>query len=231
MRRVAVTLAPLSLAAGLASVLPAASAELTVIVNRSDAGTEVYLSAPAPDLFTLTATSPDVVPGGGGAVDIAAFSQGTWEIGDALFANSRLEIGGAAAPLEAMSFMLHAASEAMPMDTPLDALMAIELCNVAEPGQTQDWDALVGYVGYFTPRVAAGDTITLDLPLQTEVTARVIDAATDGTLREWRTTLGPKEALLLSPPETRQSGLWPLGGLAVFAAVVCAALIGRLRRA
>ncbi|MEO0939703.1 MAG: hypothetical protein AAFY38_16230 [Pseudomonadota bacterium] len=204
------------------AALPATARELTVLVQRGAGSTQLFLSAPADDLFALTATPVDLVPGGGGQVDTTTFTEGTWAIGDALLARTDAQIGAAPASFEAMSFMLHGTAEEMPLNTPLDALIAIELCSVAEPGQTQDWADLIAYAGYFSTAGSEGAAITLNLPADRPTPVRVIDAGAAGQV-SWTTTLQPGAPLRIEPPASQRAAFWPFGVLAMLGA---AGLVG-----
>lgn len=215
----------IALALSTAAALPAAAGELTVLVQRGEGSTQLFLSAPAEDLFALTATPVDVVPGGGGQVDTTTFTEGTWEIGDALLAETDAQIGDASAGFEAMSFMLHSTAEEMPLETPLDALIAIELCNVAQAGETQDWADLIAYAGYFSSAGSERAAITLNLPADQPIPVRVVDAGEAGQV-SWTTTLQPGAALRIEPPASQRAAFWPYGLLAM---VVAAGFVGSWR--
>lgn len=152
---------------------------LTIIVDRSTDNSELYVAGPADTLLALFDVDPSVVPTRDGVVDYDAFSLGTWGIGDALLKHTRVTFNKEQAGFEAMSFMLHPAEDALPMQTPLDANIAIGICSALSSTERYRLNDMTGYVGYFSPQSSAASAIEVVLPAvsQSSLNVTIIDYA------------------------------------------------------
>ena len=134
--------------------------DVTILSYRLDGASELYLSARADTLFALFETSPALPGQHGGLIDFGKLSQGTFDEGDALIAKTSIKIGPNPAGFEAMSLMFHPLADRLSLETPLDAMISIGVCNGPPAGTFVALQDLQSYVGYFT------DVGELDQPLQ-----------------------------------------------------------------
>lgn len=140
---------------------PAASDyDVAILSYRLDGASELYFSARADVLFALFDTSPMLPGQQGNLIDFGELSQGTFDAGDVLIEKTQIEIGLGPAGFEAMSLMFHPLEDKLPIETPLDAMISIGVCNGPPVGTLVALQDLKSYVGFFT------DIGELDEPLQ-----------------------------------------------------------------
>lgn len=121
---------------------------LVVIVDRTDRAVELFIGLPARSLTDVFALPPRHLAGPDGAVDFLALRDGTWSIGDALFASLDARFGAAPVRFEATSLMVHPVHRRVPFDDPLDGLIALGVCGVTPPSTPPRLDALYAYSGH-----------------------------------------------------------------------------------
>ena len=145
-------------------VVAARADSLTIILDRSTNSSELYVAGPAETLLALFDVDRAVIPMQDGVVDYSAFALGTWGIGDALLQNTRVTFDNAPSGFEAMSFMLHPSEDALPLQTPFDANMAIGICSALSSPERYALEEMTGYVGYFSDQTSSASTIEVVLP-------------------------------------------------------------------
>lgn len=231
----AVTLAGQSRAAG--DGVP----DMSLLIQRLDDGTELYVSADAPALFDLFATDPKTVPMRGDFIHFDAFFDGTWGIGDALLSQAAVTIDGSDAGFQAMSFMLHPKTEALPLRTRMDGMIAIGVCNTVPRGARLRLSEMQAYVGYYADRGSDASPIKIRLPRtdHAALSLQIYDIAPSGDVRAYTVSIAPDEAIILdlSPPSfviatLRSVGIGFLGLIGAIALGFAALprIIPRLRR-
>lgn len=139
--------------------------QMTLVIDRSDTYVEVFLSLKAQALDAVFTLPPSALADDTGAVIFDSIREdGSFDIGDEMFARVSARIGAESAEFEAMSLMLHPLEAPLRLDTPLDGLIAIEVCTVpAEelPGTLHDLQAYAGFIAYTDNTHGA---LRLDLP-------------------------------------------------------------------
>ena len=142
----------------------AAAADLEILVDRNPDSLELFFSTRADNFVPVFDLSPALLANGSGTVDFAPLRNGTWEIGDALLSGVPAALDGAPVPFEAMSLMVHPLDSPLPMETPFDALLALNVCSVEDPATPLTLAELQGYVGYIAYVETADGVLTLQLP-------------------------------------------------------------------
>ncbi|MEL6467636.1 MAG: hypothetical protein AAFQ58_21945 [Pseudomonadota bacterium] len=216
-------------------MLSAASADdLSIIINRGDTFTEVYMSSSAEVLFATFDVDPSIVPMRDNLVDYTDFASGTWAIGDTLLTGAKLRIDQQVVQPEAMSFMLHPSAETLSFETPLDGLISIGVCNAFTSDQSYQLSDLTGYVGYYIDHGSMDSTFDLALtqPLTRDLNLTVFDY---GAATHTRTTLrfssGATLSVALDPPQqtTRLRSIVPYALALLIAAKLLHGLFARTR--
>ncbi|MEM6941010.1 MAG: hypothetical protein AAF943_08455 [Pseudomonadota bacterium] len=199
-----------ALAVSAASVLPAFSSDLTIVVGRDESSTEVYFSARGDVLFDVFDQSPALLTGDDEYIEFGGLSRGTFDAGDALLAKGDISIGGQSGVFEAMSMMVHPIQDKLPMQTPMDALIAIGVCNGPPAGTLIHVSGLQGYVGYFADRSAQDEGIRITFPANsadlTEVT--VHDFSLGRKSLSYSVDVKADGSITLAPPEGTHPSLW-----------------------
>ncbi|MEL7164662.1 MAG: hypothetical protein AAGL96_04240 [Pseudomonadota bacterium] len=218
-----------ALAALIALLLLAQTAvarDMTLVIQRLDDSTEIYVSADAPTLFTAFAADTDVVPSNGAFVDFDAFFEGTWGVGDALLTSTDVTIAGKDAGFEAMSFMLHPATEKLPLRTRIDGMIAMSVCNTIEPGARYLLNDLQAYVGYFSDHGSADAAIEFRLPTTThgEITLQVYDITPDGFIHEYQRTIEAGAPISFDLPAQPHVTVGMLGSVGLGFLALCGAI-------
>lgn len=142
---------------------PAGADQVSVVVSRAATHTEIYMSANAEALFRVFDTDTRIIPSQDGFIDYAGFAAGTWGIGDALLSDTLMTIGTAPVQPEAMSFMLHPSTDVLPFLTPLDAMIAIGVCNALSSDVLYQLSEMTGYVGYYIDQASQDAALNLKL--------------------------------------------------------------------
>jgi hypothetical protein len=174
--------------------------DLTVLINRSEGATELFLAARADVLFDMMRASPTIFATKNGTVDFAKLRYGTFEAGDELLARTSVLIAGEDAGFEAMSLMAHPLEEKLPMRTPMEALIAIGICTGPPSGTFISIDGLQAYAGYFTDVDARGASVSIQFPYtrHAEQLVTVHDVSNSGQITSYQTKLGPNGTLMLN---------------------------------
>ena len=178
--------------------------DLSIIINRADTFTEVYVSARAETLFATLDADTGVVPMQNGLVEYASFASGTWDIGDTLLKSATLLIDQQVAQLEAMSFMLHPADDKLRFETPLDGMISIGVCNALTSDNSYRLSDLTGYAGYYIDRDSTGGTMNLTLanPLPHDLSLTIFDyGAHTHTHKAMKFMQGTQLRITLDPPQ------------------------------
>ncbi|MEM9061536.1 MAG: hypothetical protein AAGD13_13830 [Pseudomonadota bacterium] len=196
--------------------LGADAAELELLLDRQDGSIELYAAARADTLLDAFGLPHARLTNDQGFVHFADLREGTFDIGDELIARTGATLDGAKIPFEALSLMVHPIALALPITTPLEALIAVGVCSVDDPATPPGLADLQGYVGFIAYVENTAGAITLDLP---ETGLGPVDV----TIREFRdgTEIGRHEMAVGSdgviriPAEKRRVPLfaWILVGL------------------
>ncbi|NRB01251.1 MAG: hypothetical protein HRU32_15820 [Rhodobacteraceae bacterium] len=145
-------------------VTPVIAGDVDVVVQRTDRAIEVYFAMPANTLVTAFGLDPAHLARPDGTVPFDELRLGTWDIGDAALEDVETMVGGAPAVFEAMSLMAHPANAALPMMTPLEAMISIEVCSIPTPEVPLTLDDLRVYVGYIAYVDDPTARLTFELP-------------------------------------------------------------------
>ena len=175
--------------------------DLTIVVNRDEDATELYFAGNAGDLQRIFAVSRDALADSEGLVDFAKFRDGTWDIGDRLLAKTAVTIAERDAGFEAMSLMFHHPSERLPMTTPMEAMLAISVCNGPAYGTRQPLDTLDAYAGYFAHKGSFDVPIRIQFPKTNGTPINVVIHDYHGAdgMVSYRQVISGGEALVVSP--------------------------------
>lgn len=224
----------------IAAVLLSAEAlkakDITVVLYRTEQGTELFLSGKADVLFSVFDAAVSVLPTNGPHVDFEAFQNGTWTIGDILIEKSKFKIGAEPAAFEAMSFMLHPKEERLPFDTPLDGMIAIGVCSATQTDAKYELSELTAYVGYFTEHSAVDAPLSLEFPdtIGTDLTITVNDFGSEGQYSHYTIEINDGRDLTLDAHKQLGSLKLYLFGTVLGAATVLLSIgipkIGRQKR-
>lgn len=215
----------------LGSVVSAALAaedRVDLIVDRTGRGIEVFFGMPATVAISRFGLAAEQLEGSDGGVDFAAFSEGTWDIGDALLKGVDVRIAGVEAGFEATSLMVHLKDQRLPFRSPLDALTAISVCGVAPPDTPPALDDLYLYAGFVAyPQDTAGNLrfVLPNRPGDTLlVQVRQFGAGHAGAARVMQIKSG---ASLVIGPRNARAVWW---GAAVLSISLCVLAAARLSR-
>ena len=151
--------------AGVVTSFAARASDLTVIMNVSDNGAAYYMSLPATEISDLLGTEPDLLFSDAGSVPIDDFRlNGSFELGDQVFARVEGRVQGERAPFETMSMMVHPLEDPAPFQTPWDAVTATSVCIVDydENQLTPEWLQL--YYGSYAHNVEGASGVQLVFP-------------------------------------------------------------------
>lgn len=180
------------------------------------------MTAPSETIIEAFAASESIVPHKNGYVDFDAFFSGTWDIGDEILSKATTQIGADSASFEAMSFMLHPNDAVLPLETRLDGMIAIGVCNAIEPGALYGMNDLHAYVGYYSSVPSHQTSIDITLPRSSvsRLSVKVFDIAASGYTSTYTITAEPGDTIHLPEPKTAQTSFWfPILGAAVSLAV------------
>lgn len=132
--------------------LAVAREQMIIVIDRSETYVEVFLSLQARALEEVFSLPPSALIDDSGTVVFDSIREnGSFDIGDEMFRDIAARIGAETVRFEAMSLMLHPLDAPLRLDTPLDGLIAIEVCSVpAEelPGTLNDLQAFAGFIAY-----------------------------------------------------------------------------------
>lgn len=174
--------------------------DVSVLIHRTDRGTELFLSGDATTLFSAFGAGADALSTEDGLVVYDDFKNGTWGIGDALLAQTEVRVGGRPVAFEAMSFMLHPKTEPVPFETPLDGMIAIGICNTLSSDERYGLSDLKAYAGYYAQQSATDVPIALSLPSETArgLNVSVSDFGPDGLRDNYTIVLQAGQTVVLS---------------------------------
>lgn len=143
---------------------PAAAEDIEIVIDRGADSVEVYMAMNAATMTNAFGLPPTLLADEHGLVDIEPLRQGTWQIGDALLANVETRLDDAPAVFEAMSLMVHPADSPLPLDTPIDGMVAIAVCTVPTPETHPGLSELRAYVGFIAYPVDPEQIVSFSLP-------------------------------------------------------------------
>ncbi|MEO0387268.1 MAG: hypothetical protein AAF281_07025 [Pseudomonadota bacterium] len=135
----------------------AAAPGVTVMLDRTEEAMGLYLRMPATAAEPLFGRAPEGMTVGG-IIDIDAMREGTYEAGDAMFADVATTTQAGAIVFEALSVAVNRPTAAIPFEFPIDGDMAIAVCLVPDPGEAltfADVDLFAGFYAYPTDGYAA----------------------------------------------------------------------------
>jgi len=176
---------------------PALSADLSVIVDRSERGVEIFVKFPTERTEALLAPFPAGFLAADGAVDIGPFRNGTYEHGDELWAAVETRVGGESAVVEAMSMMVHPDALPVDFDDPIDGWIAMAVCNVTDPDARFPVAELSTYAGFIAWDVAGHDAVEIGFP--TSMNVEVTEFLEGKQISRASLDVGPDRPLTLYP--------------------------------
>ncbi|MEM9047513.1 MAG: hypothetical protein AAGC92_02230 [Pseudomonadota bacterium] len=150
--------------AGFAALSPVQAGDIQIVIDRGSDSVEVYMAMNAATMSDAFGLPPDLLADERGLVDIEPLRQGTWDIGDALLRNVETRLGDDPTRFEAMSLMVHPAERPLPLDTPIDGMIAIAVCTVPTPETPPSLDDLRAYVGFIAYPVDPDQVVSFTLP-------------------------------------------------------------------
>ena len=153
----------------MALAAPVTAADLSLIVDRSDRGVEMFVKLATAQTEDLLAPFPAHFLADDGQVDIGPFRDGTYEEGDELWAQVRTVIGGKEAEVEAMSMMVHPDNLPVAFNDPVDGLIAMAVCTVTDPDARFAVEELSTYAGFIAWDVAGHDRVQISFPTAMDV--------------------------------------------------------------
>lgn len=210
--------------------MPMPAMSLDIIVDRRGDSIELFFSLPAADAQTSLGTDLSQIKGLTTGVDYTVLQQGTWNQGEALFANLRAQTAGKPQPFEAMSMMVHPIDTALPFRDPHEAMTAISVCGVEIPDIPPPLGDMHVYAGFIAYPVDSSQNLTLNLGNTVEIPVTVLDF--NGSVVAQTEILLPPGALLnLSAPS--RTPIWPflaLTTLALLTSLTFASLMWRQRK-
>ncbi|MEM8790954.1 MAG: hypothetical protein AAGE80_05020 [Pseudomonadota bacterium] len=159
---------------------PAGAAE--VIVSREGDGVAVYFQIPLTDVAGLFGREAIGLVNTDGEIDLDNLSQGTFEDADLLAQDVEFTLGDQDVEFEALSMMVHQAENPFAFETPLDAELAIGVCNVPLPEHTPKPEQMVWAGGWYAYPVSSSEALTINFPATgrdpMEISVRIFDSAT-----------------------------------------------------
>ncbi|MEM9550585.1 MAG: hypothetical protein AAGA05_05385 [Pseudomonadota bacterium] len=205
---------------------------MVIVTHRLDDNTQLYFSSDAQTMLDTFGAPIEILPLRDGKVDLDPFFEGTWEMGDALAANTPLVIGDAPGLFEAMSLMLHPITDKLPMTTPLEGMIAMSVCTAPPLGAPVPVTTMHGYVGYYADIESLDAPIRIEFPSVGRDVLRIDVHEHDerGRLASYSVELKDGEVLTLDAPRTRlaTAGIGLLGALGL--ALATLAVVGVARR-
>lgn len=202
--------------------------DVTILLDRTDRAVELFVEMPARMAVDAFGLAPDQLTGPTGTVDFVGFREGTWDIGDALFANIKAQIGDEAAVFEGMSVMVHLADQRLPFETPLDGLTAISVCGVQPPETPPTLDDLYLYAGLIAFTDTPEAPLRLDLPAdrQGAIEVRVRDYQPGKPAIEETLAVAPGAPLIIGTRSGVLAMTAGMGGMLFFAMMLGAIGLG-----
>jgi hypothetical protein len=199
---------------------PGRTQDVSLVLDRGETAVELFVGMPARTAVEAFGLAPDLLEGPDGTVDFVALREGTWGIGDALFAGVKTQIGGKDAAFEGMSLMVHLKDLRLPLETPLDALTAISVCGVEPPAVPPTLDDLYLYAGMIAYTSDPQAALRLDLPRdrQDALQVQLRDYRQGRLIAAQQFALPPGQALTLGGADRWwmwAAGLAGLGALAM----------------
>jgi len=200
---------------------PAGATEVEIVLDRKPGMVELYMSLPAEAMVQDMGLPPEQLTGPDGTVDYDPLRLGTWEIGDALFEQVDTRIGETTVLFEAMSLMVHLNELALPLNTPIDGMIAIAVCTAPDPVAPPALSDLRAYAGYIAYTDAPGGSVSLTFraPLDAAYTFVVRDFF-DGRLSASHVIESETGALVIPAASTPQHRARSLVALALAVAII-----------
>ena len=122
--------------------------EVALIVDRKDGDIELFFGLPAARITDVFAAPPQILVDADGLVTFDDLREGTWDAGDDLFAGVEARLGARSVSFEAMSVMVHPIDQRVPLNDPLDGIIAVSICMAIIPGARLPLDTLYLYAGF-----------------------------------------------------------------------------------
>ena len=151
------------------TALPATAADLSLIVDRSEQGVELFLKFATAETETLLAPFPPGFLDPDGLVDITPFRQGTFLHGDKLWSEVEMRVAGEGALVESMSMMVHPDSIPVDFNDPIDGWIAMAVCNVTDPNARFELGMLSTYAGFIAWDVEGLGALEINFPANAEI--------------------------------------------------------------
>ncbi|MEM8591728.1 MAG: hypothetical protein AAGF13_04290 [Pseudomonadota bacterium] len=149
--------------------LPATAADLSLIVDRSERGVEIFVKLPTDRTEALLAPFPEGFVDADGLINIEPFRAGTFRQGDVLWSKVETVIGEETALVEAMSMMVHPDELPVDFNDPIDGWIAMAVCNVTEENARYDPEVLSTYAGFFAWEVDGHGPVHITFPQDMEI--------------------------------------------------------------
>ncbi|MEM6276033.1 MAG: hypothetical protein AAF714_03730 [Pseudomonadota bacterium] len=173
------------------------AADLSLIVDRSERGVELFVKFETELTETLLAPFPSGFVADDGRIDIGPFRDGTADHGDALWVGVDTQINGESALVESMSMMVHPDELPVRFDDPIDGWIAMAVCNVTDPDARFSPEVLSTYAGFIAWDVEGHEEVAISFPsaMEIEVTefleGRKIDTLTVALAKDEKLVLDP----------------------------------------
>ena len=135
-----------------------------IIVHRHADAVQIFASLPGADVSAWSGVPAGIFTDPGGAVDFDRFRVDTGPLGDRVFAEVALSLGGAEAGMEALAFMLHDADLPTEFTTPWDAISTITFCAAGSSDAPSELTDVVAYGGWLAYPVDGFADLRLDFP-------------------------------------------------------------------
>lgn len=133
----------------LSAQIAVAKPEIEMIVSRSDKAVEIYFAMPTTVAVDTFGIQPDELTDDRGFADFDRFSAGTYDLATTFVERLNGSIDGTELDFDAMSLMIHPASESLPYRDPIDAVTTIEVCGYERDDVLlKDTRLFVGMIAY-----------------------------------------------------------------------------------
>ncbi|MEO1406295.1 MAG: hypothetical protein AAFV54_07355 [Pseudomonadota bacterium] len=192
-----------------------------IIISRGDHAIELFLAMPTDLAVSHFGLTREDLVNSDGFADFERFSKGTFELGEALWRDVETELNGEALTFETMSLMVHPANRPLPFETPLDALISVEVCGTtARNISLSNTHLFIGLIAY-SDETKSELTLGWQQSFPDSVDISVRDFVGHRLTKAW--TLEPSEDSGVVP-KVRVAAVSdpPLSGLTLFS--VCALL-------
>ncbi len=204
--------------------------DMTLVIERGNDAIEFYFALGADVMVETFGLPQNRLAGPNGTVEFDSLREGTFDMGDELFAGVEAQIGETPALFEAMSLMVHPETDALPLETPLDGMIAIAVCTAPTPATPPGLDELRAYAGYIAYTDTPQAPLSLKVPAigRDDLTVHIRDH-TRGMLTSGQTVSWTDGAVLLAEPGRRPRAYDAIVAFAGVALLVAAGLALALR--